>query len=206
MKDSLHDSANASTEAPDQERRVIDDIAAVRAMAHPHRVAILHFLLSGPARTATECAAEVGGSPSACSYHLRELERFGLVERIGSAEDGRTRPWRAAAIGFSVGTDWMDTSPAAGAAASALSRAELVENQRLTKRFLDATDAVDPEWRSASDFHTFELLVTPDELRELNNNVADILRDYRAPIRSDPPDDAAPVHVIYQAFLRLGAE
>ena len=203
MKESLHDRA---MQVVPSERRVIHDVDAVRALAHPHRVAILYFLLSGPPRTATECAAEVGGSPSACSYHLRQLERFGLVERIDPSGDGRTRPWRAAAVGYSVGTDWIDDSPTARAAASALSRAELVENQRLIKRFLDTADSVDPQWRSASDFHTFELLVSPEELRELNDKIADMLGDYRAPVRSCPPNDAAAVHVIYQAFLRLGAQ
>ena len=81
-----------------------------------------------------------------------------------------------------------------------------MENQRLIKRFLDGADNVDPEWRSASDFHTFEVLVTPEELRELNDKIADLLRDYRAPVRSGPPKDAAAVHVIYQAFLRLSAQ
>ena len=36
------------------------------------------------AQTASECAAVVGASPSNCSYHLRELERFGLVERVAA--------------------------------------------------------------------------------------------------------------------------
>ena len=47
------------------------DAAVMRAMAHPARLALLeHLRNSGPA-TATECAAVVGLSPSATSYHLR---------------------------------------------------------------------------------------------------------------------------------------
>ena len=116
---------------------MVEDVDAVRALASPHRVAILSYLLSGGARTATECAAEVGGTASACSYHLRELERFGLVERVESQGDGRARPWRAAAVGFSIGGGLLDQSPAARAAELALTRAELVENQRLLKRFIN---------------------------------------------------------------------
>ena len=177
----------------------------MRAMASPHRVAILSYLLSGPARTATECAKEVGGTASACSYHLRELERFGLVERVESAGDARTRPWRAAAVGFSIGAGLLEESPAGRAAEMALARAELVENQRLIKRFLDARDLVDPEWRSASDLHTFELVLSPGELADLNDKIVDLLRTYRAPTRTDAPEDAKAVHVIYQAFPRLPA-
>lgn len=201
MKDSLEGS-----DAPDDNRRVIDDVDAVRALSNPHRVAILYFLMSGPARTATECAAEVGGTASACSYHLRELERFGFVERVeGASDDGRERPWRAAAVGFSIGLELAEESLEGRAAEMALSRAELIENHRLTKRFLDERDRLAPAWRSASDFHTFELLVTPHELTDLNAKVAELLRMYRAPTRVGAPGDAEPVHVIYQAFPRLSA-
>ncbi|MEM7325375.1 MAG: winged helix-turn-helix domain-containing protein [Actinomycetota bacterium] len=207
MKENLHSSVDTAASASDGsgERRVVEDVAAVRALANPHRVAILHYLLSGPARTATECAAEVGGTASACSYHLRELERFGLVERAESTGDARTRPWRAAAVGFSIGTGLPEESPSGRAAEMALTRAGLVENQRLIKRFLDGRDSIDPEWRSAGDFHTYELVVTPAELIQLNNKIGELLRSFRAPTRTDAPEDAQAVHVIYQAFPRLPA-
>ncbi len=177
----------------------------MRALAHPDRLSILLFLLSARSRTATECAAEVGISPSACSYHLRELERFGYADRVEASDDGRTRPWRAAAIGFSVGNDWSDPSPAARAARHAIGSAELIENHRLAHRYLDAVDSLDARWQNATDFHTFELVVTAEELAELNEQVARLLRPYRAPIRTDSPGDAAEVHVVYQAFPRLDA-
>jgi DNA-binding transcriptional ArsR family regulator len=74
----------------------------MRALAHPARIAILQQLgLDGPA-TATECAAVVGLSPSACSYHLRALARYGFVEGDpASAADGRQRPWRVRIISMS---------------------------------------------------------------------------------------------------------
>jgi len=199
VKDSFQKSVDGSG------RRVIDDVHAMRALAHPDRLSILLFLLSARSRTATECALEIGISPSACSYHLRELERFGCAERVESAGDGRTRPWRATAVGFSVGDDGSDPSPAARAARHAIGRAGLVENQRLITRFLDAVDDLDAHWQNAADFHDFELVVTPEELTELNEQVAGLLRPFRAPTRADPPDGARAVHVVYQAFPRLDA-
>ncbi len=190
----------------DSGRRVIGDVPAMRALAHPDRLSILLFLLSARSRTATECAVEVGISPSACSYHLRELERFGYAERVESTGDGRTRPWRAAAVGFTVGgDDRADPSPAAQAARHAIGRAELLENQRLITRYLDAVDDLDEQWRNAADLHNFELLVTPEELADLNEQVGRLLRPFRAPTRADPPVGAAAVHVVYQAFPRLEA-
>ncbi len=179
----------------------------MRALAHPDRLAILGFLLSARSRTATECAAEVGVSgvsPSASSYHLRELERFGYAERVKTDGDARTRPWRAAAVGISVGADRTDSSATTKAVRDAISRAELIENQRLINRHLDALDELDPRWRDASDFHNYELLLTPEELTMLNEEIGRLLRPYRAPTRADAPRDAAAVHVVYQAFPRRG--
>jgi hypothetical protein len=80
----------------------------MRALAHPARIAIWqHLGLEGPA-TATECAAVAGLSPSACSYHLRTLARYGFVEEDRShAADGRERPWRVKIVAQSaVGTNY----------------------------------------------------------------------------------------------------
>ena len=73
-----------------EQRQTITDVRVLAALAHPVRWRILgHLLELGPS-TATECAGSAGVSPSACSYHLRHLERFGLVERANDAP-GRAR-------------------------------------------------------------------------------------------------------------------
>jgi len=70
-------------------RATIRDPQAMRAMAHPARLAIMEFLSDGAGATATECAEVCGLSPSATSYHLRALARAGLVEEAPSRGDGR---------------------------------------------------------------------------------------------------------------------
>ncbi len=182
---------------------MITDVGAMRALSHPDRIALLLYLLSGSTHTATDCASEIGSTASACSYHLRQLERYGFVERVEATSDQRTRPWRAAALGFSLGGDWVDDSPAGRAARLALGRAELVENERLVERFVESIDELAPVWQSASEFHNFELLVTAAELRRLNDEVAHLLRPFRAPSRTGAPVDARAVHVVYQAFPRI---
>lgn len=187
------------------QRKVIGDVRAMRALAHPDRLSILLFLMSGEPRTATECSQEVASSPSACSYHLRELERFGFVQRVEPVGDGRTRPWCATALGFSVGTDWTDDSLEATVARQALTHAEFQENRRLIQRFLDVVEDLDPAWQSAVDFHTFELIVTPTELQEINDQIARLLSPFRSGERRESGDDTAAVHVVYQAFPRVSA-
>ena len=86
---------------PIAQRRQVTDVRALRGLANPIRYRLLGHLLALGAQTASECAAAVGASPSNCSYHLRELERFGLIERapVEPGADGRDRPWRPAATG-----------------------------------------------------------------------------------------------------------
>ena len=187
------------------ERKTINSLEAMKALGHPARIAILSFLLSGGPKTATECSEQTDESPSACSYHLRELERFGFVERADESEDGRTRPWQATASGFSVGDNWDDESMPARVARQAITRAELDENRRLVMRFFEDEESIDMSWKSASDFHTYELVVTPDELKRLNAKVAELLRPFRPAERNDVPEGAGSVHVVYQAFPRRTA-
>src|SRR5829696_8009060 len=98
-----------------EDRREIRDVRALSALAHPVRTALLSHLMAVGPRTASECAPVVDASASNCSWHLRQLARYGLVEDVGSA-DGRERRWRAAATGF----QFTGEGPAGRAAEQAL--------------------------------------------------------------------------------------
>src|SRR5690242_12908493 len=80
---------------PDEDTRRLQDPRAIRALAHPARMAIIDALASGDALTATDCAGLAGLSPSATAYHLKVLERYGFAEPAPARGDGRERPWRA---------------------------------------------------------------------------------------------------------------
>ena len=53
---------------------MLTDPRAIKALAHPARLAVIDELFAGRQLTATECAEIAGLSPSAMSYHLRALE------------------------------------------------------------------------------------------------------------------------------------
>ena len=58
------------------------ELLRLRALTLPTRIAFLqHIARAGPA-TAAECAPFVNGSPSACSRHLRALDKSGCVEAL----------------------------------------------------------------------------------------------------------------------------
>src|SRR3982751_427340 len=87
----------------------ISDPRVMRALAHPARIGIVEYLHnSGAVVTATECAGMVGLSPSATSYHLRELAKYGLVEQAPSRGDGRERVWRSTGTGLRIDADQQE--------------------------------------------------------------------------------------------------
>ena len=59
-------------------------------------------LYSGAVLTATDAAALCRLTPSAMSYHLRALEKWGIVVRDEGTTDGRERPWRAPARNLQI--------------------------------------------------------------------------------------------------------
>lgn len=90
---------------------VISDPQAIRALAHEARLEALEELFASQStRTATELASRCGLTPSAMSYHLRALEKYGFVERSPSEGDGRERRWKAA--GYSLLVNSLNHSPA----------------------------------------------------------------------------------------------
>lgn len=174
----------------------ITDPRAMRALAHPARIAILqHLVIDGPA-TATECAEVAGLSPSACSYHLRALARHGFVaEDPGSAVDGRHRPWRALAVSMTFGQD--PSQPDAVRAASRLLTESLrarVEDVRAD--YFDRQAEYPPEWRDAAANQLDVLHVTAAELVSCQAELQAVLARYRRLDRADRPTGARRVHAI----------
>ena len=161
----------------------LTDPQMMRALAHQARIAIWTYLgLHGPA-TATECAEIAGLSPSACSYHLRTLAKYGFVEEDpDSAADGRQRPWRARLLAFSM-TDSPDT-PAATQVASRL----LVENMRasaeeIRARYVARKSEYPADWQAAAGEVFSVAHVTPDELDRLRAQVLEVMAPY---VRLEP--------------------
>jgi DNA-binding transcriptional ArsR family regulator len=143
----------------------------MRALAHPTRLALLDHLHAVGQATATECAAAVGGSPSACSYHLRALARWGFAAEAEGGV-GRERPWRATAarIEFDGG----------GREAAVLREELLARQQALVRDALARSSELPPRWRRAAQTSSATLELTPAELEELGERFEHLLDDFRA--------------------------
>ncbi|TQJ19889.1 helix-turn-helix protein [Micromonospora sp. A202] len=189
------------TEAsPDSRRMTISDPQVMRAMAHPARIAIMEYLSSRESGgTATECAEIVGLSPSATSYHLRALAKFGLVEQAPSRGDARERLWRVPSVSVWVEAG-RDAGPEARAAEQALVEAHAVRAMERTRDWLRRAGDEPAEWYDAALFNDTLLLLTAEELAEVNQAVLAMLQPYRARLRqADPPAGARTVAVQYRA-------
>lgn len=172
----------------------ITDPQAMRALAHPVRLAALSWLQKNGPATATQLSEHVGASPSVTSWHLRHLADFGLVAD-GPPPDGgsdrRQRWWRSMARGFRF--DMPDTPE--GAEAGRLLRAEMM-NQALeaAQQWLVETEAaLDPEWSRRASLANTRLVVTPDEAEALEAAIEELLAPYVQRGEDDAPPAARPV-------------
>ena len=151
----------------------------MRALAHPARIAIwTHLGLHGPA-TATECAEIAGLSPSACSYHLRTLARYGFVEEDpDSAADGRERPWRARLLAFNI-----DDGPGVPAGHPGWPSRLLTENIRaaaeeVRARYLARQAEYPADWQAAAGEVFSVAHVTAEELDRMRAQVLEVMAPY----------------------------
>ena len=184
----------------------LTDPRMMRALAHQARIAIWTYLgLHGPA-TATECAEIAGLSPSACSYHLRTLARYGFVEEDpASAADGRERPWRARLLAFS-----MVDRPDASAATQVASRL-LVENMRtaaeeIRARYVARKSEYPADWQAAAGEVFSVAHVTPDELDRMRAQMMEVMTPYMRLEPASRPAGALPVRVTLDLFPWFGPE
>jgi predicted ArsR family transcriptional regulator len=171
------------------------DARSLRAYAHPLRMRLIGLLRGEGPMTATQAAARLGDNVPNCSFHLRQLAKYGLVERAPGA-DQRERPWQATA----QYTSWDDDSedPAIKAAADQLNTVVLGQYVERAQEYL-ATRAGEPvEWRTAAGFGDALIHVTADELREITGQIDALLARYAGPRKTG----TRPVQVIHLALPR----
>ncbi|WP_432180595.1 ArsR/SmtB family transcription factor [Streptomyces sp. NBC_00063] len=136
---------------------------------HPVRIALLDLLAEAGTVTSTEAAARLGHSSGLCSFHLRQLARYGLIEEAPPT-DGRARPWRlrwesehltdqAGAVEF--------TAPAHG-------REDETYRHRLAH--LEQAPAA---WRHDDSFSAV-LRLSPEEVSQLASSIRQLMTDFQA--------------------------
>ena len=153
----------------------LTDPRALRAYAHPVRMALVGLLRTEGPLTATRAAELLGESSGTASFHLRQLAKYGLVEEAGGGT-GREKPWRAT----TTSTAW---DPAPGtpemAAATGLLQTVIAEGYfGQLMRWLEASPTEPAEWQQAAMLGDRILYVTAEELADLGRRMREIADEY----------------------------
>lgn len=173
---------------------VLTDPRAIKALAHPARLAVIDELFAGRHLTATECAEIAGLSPSAMSYHLRALEKWGIVERAEASTDGRERPWRAAGEGLTIDS----AEPRASAGAESMMVTRLIDRTRRDLLdWLAREDRDGDRWHDTTTMSGGVRWLTDDEAEEFGAAFNKLLDKYPRASTSPRPPGARRVRVTF---------
>ncbi|MFB8028308.1 ArsR/SmtB family transcription factor [Streptomyces sp. NPDC056465] len=175
----------------------IKDPQAMRALAHPVRLAILDRLQRHGPATATELAPDVGATPSVTSWHLRHLAGFGLVRDSEPGPDRRRRRWEAAARGFRFGTPLDGADEEGRSAARLLSRQLFLRHADLPGRWAaEVEPGLEPEWTRRAGLASTRLVVSADELAAIEDEIERVLAPYVTRDAAERPADGRGVQLL----------
>ena len=137
-------------------------------LGHPLRAALLDLLARRGTLTSTQAARELGESSGACSFHLRQLERYGHIEPVPD-QPGRARPWRL------VTARPAGQGGAGGGGDEFGELARELENEGY-RRWLAGRDTAPRGWHDEA-FSTV-LHLTPAQVTELAEAIRGVITQY----------------------------
>ncbi len=165
----------------------VTDPRAMRALAHPVRLAILNRLQRHGPATATQLAPHVKASPSVASWHLRHLAEFGLVSDWNGGPDRRQRWWQAVAKGFRFE---MPDDDEGQAAASMLRGQLMAAGEDLVQTWLgEVAPRLEGQWQKVGGSANTRVVVTAEEAGDIHARIEEILAPYV--VRRDHEADPA---------------
>jgi DNA-binding transcriptional ArsR family regulator len=176
----------------------VTDPRAMRALAHPVRLAILSQLQQKGPATATQLSPTVGATPSVTSWHLRHLASFGLVEDWDGGTDRRQRWWQATSRGFRFQAP-ADAGDDHGRAAYRLLSAQLLRaGLDNVREWAEQTEpALEPEWLDVAGVSNTTVPVTREEAEDFLRTVDEMLgRFVRRRDTGEVPAAARPVRFL----------
>ena len=182
-------------------RRTIEltDPRALRAVAHPVRLQLVGLLRREGPLTATQAGERLGESPASCSFHLRQLAKYGLVEEDPSAaRDKRDRVWKLAAEqGISADLGALEDAPGGRAAVQVFRRSAAAWGHVV----VDAAYAP-PAERDKDTVRTVSeesVRLTKEEAQELSRALGDVVSAWVERTRGQR-DDGRRTYLLFQVL------
>jgi predicted transcriptional regulator len=182
----------AGARAPDVDEAVtLTDAKAMRAVAHPVRMALIELFGYHETLTATQASELLGESPANCAFHLRTLAKYGFVREAGGGK-GRERPWALVNRSVRITADQPD--PQAALAADELGRLWLERWIDRARHAFGLRNQV-PGWDEASGWTSRHVFLTPEETAGLREEMRRMLHRYEGRLtdQSLRPAGALPV-------------
>jgi DNA-binding transcriptional ArsR family regulator len=155
--------------------QVVSDARAMRALAHPLRVALIETMNRDGEITATRAAELFGESPGNMSWHLQTLAKYGFVEETGEGR-GRSRPWRLTSETRRFDTAMKDHETAA--AGEALERTFLARIFDQMRDWSARRLTYPLNWRRAAFITDSVRYVTAEELASIMDEIVAIYDRY----------------------------
>src|SRR5215472_6206639 len=152
----------------------ISDPKAIRALAHPLRLDLLQFLGAGGPATAAQCGRALGVSQASCSFHLRQLAKYGFVEDAGPGRDRRERQWRVAQAQLSVRLNSGDDS----VIRQQIERLVVEHEMQAILDYSRRPDGASPEWQHKAGIVTAMAVLSPDEAAAIKAKWIALLEPY----------------------------
>lgn len=176
--------------------------SALKSLAHPLRVRIYDELSAYGPLTASGLGERLGESSGSMSYHLRQLERSGLVRENTARGKGRERWWER--VPGSVAVPDARSLPPGSAERLA---AKLVEDEWMRTREQNFRDFVtegdqifDAEWLDIATSDTINLRLTAEQLGALVAELDVVFMKYGDLYKLTPSPGSRPVQIHLNAF------
>ena len=181
----MHSYCGYMSEADERFTGITLDATAIKVLAHPLRSRLLSRLRTNGRATATDLAAALGTNTGATSYHLRKLESVGLVTDTGKGE-GRRRVWRASTDSHSWTNSAFRDDEDTSTALNWLQRDYVRQFAEKAERWLDSAADWPSEWIDVLGLNDTFVTVTPEQMRDLQRRLDELLAEYRTAGEGDP--------------------
>ncbi|MGV9386355.1 ArsR/SmtB family transcription factor [Nonomuraea sp. NPDC003707] len=184
--------------------RQIDDVDVLKVMTSRFRMKLFSLLFRIGPVTVSELARRMEADPGQVSYHLRQMQPYGLVEDVPElARDSRERWVRAALSGWALVRDFE--APEARAVLQAWTSQWVIDQFERLRDFERTHMTLPEEWQEASFGGSHHLRLTRDELWQLAEQLNAVLQPWRERTKSrvessESPPDTRPVFIFYHAF------
>lgn len=198
---SLGGAAEVDDSNDSREMRELTSAQEMRALTHPIRLALLEVLSIEGAMTATEAGERIGESATTCSFHLRQLAKYGFVEEAGGGA-GRRRPWKVVQRSMRLsGIGGVEQSIAANELRRLVMGRWLQRNEQWS-----AVQHLDPVWADIPEAMEIVAYLTADETTAVQEEITALLERFRDRL-TDPsrrPSGSRPIESVIMMHPLLG--